>query len=52
VLNRPLLAFPTLSRISWAFDWSLAVPFAVTGLAAAMNSTAVVTTYQRLTDAE
>ena len=28
------------------------VPFAVTGLAAAMNSTAVVTTYQRLNDAD
>jgi NCS2 family nucleobase:cation symporter-2 len=52
VLNRPLLAFPSVSQISWAFDWSLAVPFAVSGLAAAMNSTAVVTTYQRLTDAE
>lgn len=52
VLNRPLLAFPTVSHISWAFDWSLAVPFAVSGLAAAMNTTAVVTTYQRLTDAE
>jgi xanthine permease XanP len=49
---RPLLAFPTVSGISWAFDWSLVVPFAVTGLAAAMNSTAVVTTYQRLTDAD
>jgi len=52
VLNRPLIALPTLSNISWAFDWSLAVPFAVSGLAAAMSSTAVVTTYQRLTDAD
>ena len=52
MLYRPLLAFPTVSGISWAFDWSLVVPFAVTGLAAAMNSTAVVTTYQRLTDAD
>lgn len=50
-LGRPLLASPDLSRISFAFDWSLAVPFAVSGLAAAMNSTAVITTYQRLTDA-
>ena len=48
----PLIAFPHVSQISWAFDWSLTIPFAVTGLAAAMNSTAVVTTYQRLTDAE
>jgi xanthine permease XanP len=48
----PLFAFPRVSQIYWAFDWSLTIPFAVTGLAAAMNSTAVVTTYQRLTDAE
>jgi xanthine permease XanP len=52
VLNRPLFAFPGISQISWAFGWSLVVPFAVSSLAAAMNSTAVVTTYQRLTDAE
>jgi xanthine permease XanP len=52
LLNRPLLTFPTVSHIAWAFDWSLAVPFAVSGLAAAMNTTAVVTTYQRLTDAD
>jgi NCS2 family nucleobase:cation symporter-2 len=51
-LNRPWLAFPTLRHISFAFDWSMVVPFAVSGLAAAMNSTAVLTTYQRLTDAE
>ncbi len=49
---RPLIAFPEVSGLSWAFSWSLAVPFAVTGLAAAMNATAVVTTYQRLTDAD
>ena len=52
VLSRPMFALPTVSGISWAFDSSLIVPFAVTGLAAAMNSTAVVATYQRLTDAE
>jgi xanthine permease XanP len=52
VLNRPLLAFPSVSQVSWTFGWSMVVPFAVSGLAAAMNSTAVVTTYQRLTDAE
>jgi xanthine permease XanP len=52
LLNRPLIAFPTLSRISWSFDSSLILPFAVSALAGAMNSTAVVATYQRLTDAE
>ena len=52
LVHRPLLAIPTLRWTSWAFDASLVVPFAVTGLAAAMNTTAVVTTYQRLTDAD
>jgi len=50
--HQPLLAIPKLRWTSWAFDPSLMLPFAVTGLAAAMNTTAVVTTYQRLTDAE
>jgi NCS2 family nucleobase:cation symporter-2 len=52
LLGRPLFVVPHLSGVTWKFDWSLVVPFAVTGLAAAMNSTAVLTTYQRLTDAE
>jgi NCS2 family nucleobase:cation symporter-2 len=51
-LHQPLFAVPAISQISWRFKWSLVVPFAISGLAAAMNSTAVVTTYQRLTDAE
>ena len=51
-VDGPLLSVPTMSHISWAFDWSLVIPFAVSGLAAAMSATAVVTTYQRLTDAD
>ena len=52
VLQRPLFAIPSVTHLSWSFDWALLVPFAVTGLAAAMSATAVVTTYQRLTDAD
>ncbi len=52
VLNQPLLALPSVDHVSWAFDSSMVIPFVVTGLAAAMSATAVVTTYQRLTDAE
>jgi xanthine permease XanP len=52
VLSQPILALPSASHLSWAFDWSMVIPFAVTGLAAAMSATAVVTTYQRLTDAK
>ncbi len=51
-MDKPYLALPTLSGISWSFDWYLMIPFAISSLAAAMISTAVVTTYQRLTDAE
>ncbi len=52
VLAQPLLALPSVSHLAWAFDWSLVIPFAVSGLAAAMSATAVVTTYQRLNDAD
>jgi NCS2 family nucleobase:cation symporter-2 len=51
-LSQPILAVPSVSHLSWAFDWSMVIPFAVSGLAAAMSAAAVVTTYQRLTDAE
>ena len=52
VLRQPLVAFPTIAHVSWAFDPSLIIPFAVSGLAAAMGSTAVIATYQRTTDAD
>jgi len=52
VMSRPLFSVPTLKHLSWAFDWSMVIPFAVSGLAAAMSATAVVTTYQRLNDAD
>ncbi len=51
-VGRPLFAVPSISHLSWAFDSSLIIPFAVSGLAAAMSSTAAITTYQRLTDAD
>jgi xanthine permease XanP len=52
VLRQPLVAFPSIVHVSWAFDPELIIPFAVSGLAAAMGVTAVITTYQRTTDAE
>jgi xanthine permease XanP len=52
VVRQPLLALPKPSYLSWSFNASLIVPFAVSGLAAAMSTTAVVTTYQRTTDAD
>src|SRR5262245_32650211 len=52
VISQPLVALPTLAHVSFAFDPELIIPFAVSGLAAAMGATAVITTYQRLTDAD
>jgi xanthine permease XanP len=52
ILQLPLISVPSVSHVAWAFDWSMLVPFAITGVAAAMSATAVVTSYQKLTDAD
>jgi xanthine permease XanP len=52
VLSQPVLALPSFGDIRWSFSWSMVIPFAVSALAAAMSSTAVVTTYQRINDAD
>ncbi len=52
ILALPLIAMPSVTHVSLAFDWSLLVPFAITGLAAAMSTTAVLTTYQKAVDAD
>jgi NCS2 family nucleobase:cation symporter-2 len=52
VLELPLISLPGSAHLSWAFDWSLIVPFAITGLAAAMSATAVLTTYQKAVNAD
>ena len=52
VMRQPLVALPSIAHVSWAFDPSLIIPFAVSALAAAMGSTAVIATYQRTTDAD
>jgi xanthine permease XanP len=48
----PFLAVPHIGHMAWSFDATLVVPFAVTALAVAMTTTAIVTTYQRVTDAD
>src|SRR5262249_15355380 len=52
VLRRPLFAIPTVTHLSWKFEWDLLVPFVVTEMVARMSTPAVVTTYQRPPDAE
>jgi NCS2 family nucleobase:cation symporter-2 len=48
----PLLALPRLEHLAWSFDASMLLPFTVAGVAAALNTSANVTIYQRLNDAE
>jgi xanthine permease XanP len=52
VMSRPIFSIPKVQYLRWTFDWSMVIPFAVSGLAAAMSATAVITTYQRLNDAD
>jgi xanthine permease XanP len=48
----PLVALPRFDHLGWSFDVALALPFVVAGVAAAMNTSANVTIFQRLNDAE
>jgi NCS2 family nucleobase:cation symporter-2 len=48
----PLVAVPRFDHVGWSFDVALALPFVVAGVAAAMNTSANVTIFQRLNDAE
>ena len=52
LLELPLVSLPSLTNMSLAFDWAFMLPFAITALAAAMSTTAVLTAYQRATDAD
>jgi NCS2 family nucleobase:cation symporter-2 len=52
IAREPLLKLPSFHHMQWSFDPALVMPFLVTALAIAMITTAVVTTYQRITDAD
>ena len=52
IADLPLFGLPGVAHMAWSFDAKLIVPFAVTALATAMASTAIVTGYQRITDAD
>jgi xanthine permease XanP len=52
IADLPLIALPSVAHMAWSFDAKLIIPFAVTALATAMASTAIVTSYQRITDAD
>lgn len=50
--DMPFLSLPRFDHLAWSFDLTMVVPFAVAGIAAALNTSANVTIYQRLNDAE
>lgn len=48
----PVVAFPSFSHIGWSFSLTLALPFTISALVAAIKAVAVVTVCQRINDAE
>jgi len=52
IRQAPLVALPHISHISYSFDITLALPFLVAALAAALRTIGVVTTCQQLNDPE
>ncbi len=52
IAGMPLVALPRFDHVAWSFDLALALPFVVAGVAAAMNTSANVTIFQRLNDTE
>jgi len=48
----PVLALPQFDHVAWSFDAAMVLPFTVAGVAAALNTSANVTIYQRLNDAD
>lgn len=52
IASLPLVAAPGLGHVSWTFDPALMLPFAVAGVAVAMNVSASVTVFQRINDAD
>lgn len=52
IQRMPFVALPRFDHLAWSFDAAMVVPFAVAGVAATLNTSANVTIYQRLNDAD
>jgi xanthine permease XanP len=50
--GQPILSIPSIAHMQWSFDAKLIAPFVVIALANAMVTTGILTTYQRITDAD
>jgi NCS2 family nucleobase:cation symporter-2 len=49
---RPWLGLPTFDHLSWSFDLTLAAPFAIGSIAAAMKAAGTITVCQKMNDAD
>jgi len=52
VTQAPWIGFPDLSTVSYAFDITLAAPFAIASIAVAMKAMGTITICQRMNDAD
>jgi len=52
VVTAPLIAIPSFGHVEWSFDVALVAPFAVGALAACLKTIGVVTTCQKINDAD
>lgn len=52
VAAAPWIALPTVKHVSWSFDSTIAIAFAIASLAAAMKAVGTIAMCQRLNDAD
>jgi NCS2 family nucleobase:cation symporter-2 len=52
IAEAPWVGLPTFSHLSWAFEFSMVVPFAIAAVAAAMKAVGTIAVCQRMNDAE
>jgi len=52
IAEAPWIGIPTFGHLSWSFDVSMVVPFAIAAVAAAMKAVGTITVCQRMNDAD
>lgn len=51
IRTTPFFGLPNLSHIAYSFDWAVVVPFLIASIAAGLRTIGVITTCQRINDA-
>jgi xanthine permease XanP len=52
IAEAPWIGIPSFGHLSWSFDVSMVVPFAIAAVAAAMKAVGTITVCQRMNDAD